>query len=267
MGFLIKKDDVETLPAELQEELEQESADNLEGVQPRLPKVQMPTGNSRVFTLEQFGDEEEQLPKFEAVILYQSAAKAYWATPFGGESASVVPDCASHDGVKPSAQYNDLQADNCAECPHNRFGTGIDADGNKTRGKACRDVKRVVLLKTDDTDVPYLLTLPPTSLRSFDDYMVHLRKEKRPYWSVVTDLSLVTETNNSGIKYPKAIFSSAGYINHAETLQKIKDSKKEWGTLLANTLFAAVDVAPSEPTPQKPEAPEESPKDGEPEEF
>jgi hypothetical protein len=245
MGFeLIKTDDKNALPEEVAKELEKQSQENLEGVQPRLPKAQMPTGKGKIFTLEVPGGEERDTGKLRGIVLYQSPAKAYWSSAFGGGSAQVVPDCASHDGVKPANGYNDIQAQLCANCPHNQFGTATDDAGNKLPGKACRDVKRVVILLEDDPEIPYLLTVPPTGLRNFDDYLIRLRKEKRPYWTVLTEVTLTTDTNRTGIDYPKVVMGIGGFINDSKALAQIGEWRSQWNELLKATMFSNADVEP-----------------------
>jgi len=241
---LIKWDDAPQLPAELQEKLETESKENLEGVEPRLPKLQMPTGRGKEFSLDAQGSEPIDLKEVIGVILFQTPSNAYWKEAFGGGNA-VLPDCASHDGLTPSDQYDSLQAESCARCVHNRFGSARDPEGNKMPGKACRNVKRVVVLRADDPTIPVLLTIPPGSLRAFDDYMVLLAKEKRPYWTVATKLTIKTESNRAGIDYPMAVFTIAGYINNKETLDTMIESKKQWIDMLKATLFMQDDVAPN----------------------
>lgn len=242
MSDLVKFESKNTLPAEIQERLAEESKANLEGVEPRLPKIQMPTGKGKEFSIEQQGADEKQAKELIGIILYQSKANAYWKEKFGA-GTTVVPDCASHDGIKPSPQYESLQSDSCVSCPHNRFGTARDDAGAKLPGKACRNVKRVVIQLVDSPEIPFMLTVPPSSNRSFDDFMVHLRKEKRPYYTVGTKITVKTETNRNGIDFPHLQFDIAGYINNKETINMMLDQRKQWTELIKQTLFTGADVS------------------------
>jgi hypothetical protein len=243
MADLVKYAKANEISTELAKELEVESKDNLEGVQPRLPKVKMPTGRGKLFTLEVIGGDEKDIPELRGIVLYQSPAKAYWKEAFGGGGTQVVPSCASHDGIKPSDGYPDRQNELCAGCAWNRFGSATDTGGNKLPGKACRDVKRVVILLEDDPDIPYLLTVPPTGLRNFDSYLIRLRKEKRPFWSVMTKIGLTTDVSRSGIEYPKIVPDIAGFINDTKALGQIKEWRAQWIELLKTTLFDTSDVS------------------------
>jgi len=240
---MIKFDAEDQLPAEIQDQLAEQSAENMEGVQPRLPKVQMPTGRGKEFSVEQHADEDLETKKITGIMLYQTSSNAYWSEPFGGGGESVLPDCASHDGVTPSSQYPNLQSTTCASCPHNKFGSARDPHGNKRPGKACRNVKRVVILRVDDPTIPALLNVPPSSIKVFDDYMVLLRKKKRPYYTVATSITLATEKNRDGIEYPHLQFEIAGFINDKEQLASLMEDKERWLELLKSTLFASEDIA------------------------
>lgn len=252
---LVKFEETDNLPAEMQEELAEKSAENIEGVQPRLPKVIMPTGRGKEFGIEHQAEETEDTKELVGIILYQTTSNAYWSEPYGGGNA-VVPDCASHDGIVPSSQYENLQAESCAKCPHNRFGTAKDPEGNKLPGKACRNVKRVVILRGGDDPLPLLLTVPPSSIKAFDDYMVLLRKKKRPYYTVGTKMTVETESNRKGIEFPHLIFEIAGYVNKKEHLDDIMKQQKEWTEMLKMMLFVSDDVAanPDEGTSFSPDS-------------
>ena len=58
------------------------------------------------------------------------------------------PDCASSNGIAPDAWVSDPQADTCAKCPNNMFGSAISQAGKKS--KACKDSKVLWVAKPDD---------------------------------------------------------------------------------------------------------------------
>lgn len=247
---MIKFEKENKLPVAVQEQLAADSDVNMEGVEPRLPKIIMPTGRGKDFAIENHGGDDIEIKEFTGIILFQSAANAYWIEPFGGGDA-VVPDCASHDGIVPSSQYEHIQSKTCGTCKHNRFGSAVDDGGNKLPGKACRNVKRIVVLRTDDMEIPCLLTAPPSSIPNFNDYMVFLKKERRPYFSVATKFFIKTESNRKGIEYPQINFQVAGYINKEESLNKLKETRANWMDLIRSTMFASEDADPqngTEPT-------------------
>ncbi len=257
MTEMIKFDDSDKLPEKVQEQLADDAAANMEGVEPRLPKVIMPTGKGKDFTIENHSEEDIETKEFVGVILYQSAANAWWEQKFG-QGDAVVPDCASHDGITPSSQYKHLQSDTCAKCKHNQFGSAVDDAGEKAPGKACRNVKRVVVLRMDDPEIPVLMTVPPSSIPSFNDYMVTLKKKKRPHWSVGTKFFIKTQSNKRGIDFPQVQFEIAGFVNKEEQLTELKQTRETWMDMIKSTMFTADDtVSESKEPTVDPNAPVE----------
>ena len=75
--------------------------------------------------------------------------------------------------------------------------------------KACKNTHRVYLLRENEA-LPILLTLPPTSLRAFKDYLAKrlIMKGKRSS-DVITCIKLKKEKNADGIAYSACVFSKA----------------------------------------------------------
>jgi len=253
MGELVKYESEDQLPDTVAAHLKEESCENIKGIQPRLPKMAMPTGRGKEFSIERQAEETIETKEVIGIILYQTASNAYWKEAFGS-GESVIPDCASHDGIKPSSQYPDLQSDKCAGCRHNRFRSARDPEGNVLPGKACRNVKRVVILRADDPTIPCLLTVPPGSLKAFDDFMILLTKKGRPYYTIATAFTIVTEKNKSGIAYPHLVFSIKGFINDKDQLVSLLEDRNTWMDMLKTHLFQAdeVDDNPSKGTAFEP---------------
>ena len=57
----------------------------------------------------------------------------------------------------------------CSSCPQNDWGSAVDDAGNRRRGKACKEQRRVFLL-VPGYQLPIVVTLPPTSIGVWDDY-------------------------------------------------------------------------------------------------
>lgn len=94
------------------------------------------------------------------------------------------------------------QADICAHCPKNEFGSG-----NNGKSKACRNGRRLLLASVNgekvNMDDLVILNLPPTSQKSYARYVKNITTiHGYPTWGVVTRLGfdddsawpLVTET-------------------------------------------------------------------------
>ena len=99
--------------------------------------------------------------------------------------------------MEPHSEAPEKQCDSCAECPLNQFET------SKTgRGKACKNTFRVALIAEDDLDdignaeVVYA-SIPPKSLKNLSTYLTKdLDKLKRPFWSVVTLMTRVPDSES-----------------------------------------------------------------------
>ncbi|MDI3316571.1 MAG: hypothetical protein QJR14_02915 [Bacillota bacterium] len=53
----------------------------------------------------------------------------------------------------------------CATCPHNKWGSAVNDKGQRTRGKACRE-KRLLLVLPDGYAMPIVVSAPPMSIKT-----------------------------------------------------------------------------------------------------
>lgn len=88
----------------------------------------------------------------------------------------------------PTQNSPNRQADTCATCPNNQFGSA-------GKGKACKNTRLLAIqpLGDDDGNI-YVLSVPPTSIKAFDGYVHTLAgKHRLPPVGVVTKISLAKE--------------------------------------------------------------------------
>ena len=132
--------------------------------------------------------------KLVGVILYHHLANAYW--PEGSEyDDNVPPFCQSFDGKQGYGEPGGV----CAACAFNQFGS--TANGS---GKACKNMRQIYLLRSGEY-LPLQLSLPPTSLRPFNDFMnAAFVARRRPAWSSVVQIGLKRMDN--GNTYSVATF-------------------------------------------------------------
>lgn len=202
-----------TQPDEVREIL----AENLDGIIPEFPRIKFPSGGGLAFEIP--GEEAAQVAtELVGVVVDQHAMNAYWAAKYNGEKNP--PDCVSMDGKigyapegAPVAWAGGCQ--DCATCPFNQYGTGTDQNGNRTDGKACKNMKRVAMLREGEI-LPVLITVPPTSVKAWNTYIVNLTsKLKKPY-GVVTRVRLMKDKNKGGIEYSKGVFTRASDLSKEE---------------------------------------------------
>lgn len=105
----------------------------------------------------------------EGHLMRVTDIRAFYETKYDS-SKPAPPDCSSCGGIFPDPSSEKKQAEMCAHCPQNHWGTGLGPDGKPSRGKACRQSKRLVL-HMDGIDLPVILSLPPTSAKSLDLFL------------------------------------------------------------------------------------------------
>lgn len=140
-------------------------------------------------------------PFVKVVILRANAAisKTYYEGQYV-EGTDAKPTCYSNDGIRPAADAEHPQAETCAACPHNVWGSKISPSGAKI--KACADVRRIALLPVEDLDYsPVLLRIPGASLGDLAGYGKALKQRGIPYAAVVTKLSFDPDA-----AFPKIMF-------------------------------------------------------------
>lgn len=57
----------------------------------------------------------------------------------------------------------------CSSCPWNEWGSAVDESGQRRKGKACKEQRRIFMM-VPGYQLPIVLTLPPTSITVWDDY-------------------------------------------------------------------------------------------------
>lgn len=103
----------------------------------------------------------------------------------------------------PSANSPLKQADSCAACPNNQFGSAMVG-----KGKACKNTRLVAVmpasaLDTPDEDAPiWIMSIPPTSLRAFDVYAMSLAAKHRTVpIGVITEITLDQSTQYASPRF------------------------------------------------------------------
>lgn len=161
----------------------EELEDDADGIRLSFPRAKIPGGGSTLFELP--GEDStklEYVEKMVGVILYHHAANGYWVGEPNDEDKA--PICASLDGKVGYGDPGGL----CAGCSLNRFGSSEDG-----RGKACKNQRYLYLLQ-DGEFIPWVIYLPPTSLRSFSRFMnVAFLYRNRPSYGSVVELTLHRE--------------------------------------------------------------------------
>jgi len=176
-----------TLPDMIAGEFTNEDmADDLEGLQISFQRVKIPGGGTLQFEMPGDNPEEPDYAKtIEGVILYSHPNFAYW--PDGMEyDDNVSPLCTSIDGKIGCGTPGGA----CAVCQFNKYGTATDAKGNPTKGKACKNMRNLYILRNGES-MPIVLSLPPTSLRPYNDFVnACFVMKQRPVYAGLVQIGL-----------------------------------------------------------------------------
>lgn len=170
--------------------------EDMDGLQLRFPRVKIPSGGALQFELPTGDPTNPDYSKtLEGVILFNHSSYAYW--PEGDEyDDDTAPLCSSADGKTGIGEPGGL----CVQCALNRFGSGP-----KGRGKACKNMRVLYLLRSGEV-MPLQVTLPPTSLSPFSEFMSHaFRFRKRSTTGSVVQIGL-KRANNGEQDYSVATF-------------------------------------------------------------
>ena len=191
-------------------------------------------------------DDTDAMKEIEGVIVFTHRLSGYWPGAFGAakEAKDKIPVCSSMDGKTGlNTETGELRA--CEGCPWNEYGTGVDEKGNPSRGKACKNMRRLYLLMDGDPNL-YLLTVPPTSIRDVNKQLTKILTGGVPYTGLIVKLKLEKAQNANGVSYSKVVISKSGLLSQdkAAAVMQLRQEVKAQYTDMAIT---ADDYAPTAP--------------------
>ena len=185
--------------------------EELEGLDLTFDRVKIPSGGGLAFEIP-LDDEVDTVKEFVGVIVDHQRVNVHWASVLPGQGQPSA--CSSVDGkTGVAAPDADLawagRTQACAECPLNQWGSDEGGGG----GKACKNMVRIYIVREGDA-FPLMLTLPPTSIRNWANYLAKrvLAKGLRPH-QVVTRIGLKREQSRGGITYSQATFKPVGVLS------------------------------------------------------
>jgi hypothetical protein len=115
-----------------------------------------------------------------AFLRINMTSKAFYSKRFTeDDSEGARPDCFSNDGVAPSAQSPAKQANKCALCPHNAFGSAVNEDGTAGKGKRCSDHARIAIADPSNLEKVLLLRVPAKSLKPLKESALKPMKQRQ----------------------------------------------------------------------------------------
>lgn len=176
-------------------------------------------GERQVLTKEVDG-EKIPAPSIDVVIVKanKGTSKVFYAKGYQEGGENMKPDCFSNDGIKPDAGVESPCSKLCATCKHNQWGSKIGEQGGK--GKACSDSVRIAVATPDQINDPYLLRVPPASIRALGEYGSAVKKRGVAYHMLVTRVGFDMEAPT-----PKLTFKAVGLVDD-KTFAQVNEARE-----------------------------------------
>ena len=185
-------------------------AEDMDGLTVSFQRVKIPGGGVTQFEVPGDDPENPDYAKYlTGVILYNHMTNSYW--PEGSEyNDDTPPLCQSADGKTGCGTPGGL----CSVCRLNQFGSAENG-----KGKACKNMRTLYLLRSGDV-MPIMLTLPPTSIKPFRQFVnsVFTLRKRATYGSLV-QIGLKKEEGGSFV-YSVATFKKVRDFT-GEELQRV----------------------------------------------
>lgn len=243
----------EGMSPELMAELEDEmnDLDPESGITCR--KIKIPSGGGLAYEVQ--GEDESDVDykkEINAVVVFTHRVNGFWTGAYGDDDQNKAPVCSSIDG-KTGMNTETGEITSCETCPFNQFGSASDQKGNQSKGKACKNMRRIYMMMDGDPNF-YLLTVPPTSIKDVNKQLAKIIAGGTPYTSLVLKFTLEKTRNAAGIEYSKVVIGKAGLLPAAvsATAQEMRRQIKEQYQSMAIT-FDDYTAAPEQsPEQQKP---------------
>lgn len=171
-----------------------------------LPRAKVPSGESKSF---QIGD-DDPVRTITGIIVVRQERRNYWEKSISEGGGNQAPDCYSRDGVHgvgvngPGSETNPTGL--CENCP---FGQWSES-GEDRVPPPCKPQEAVLIL-TEDSAFPLLLTIPRTSIKPFREYWKRtlLARKMKSLSEVVTRIGMRQEKNAENVAYNVLTFEIA----------------------------------------------------------
>lgn len=180
-------------------------------------------------------DAEKGIKEIQGVIIAHHPVNVRWANAFSDRGEEERPACKSVDGVT-GVNAETGEHISCETCPYNQFGP----NGER---KACTNKRQLYIMREGDL-LPVLLALPPSALKTFDNYRVSCKlTHRRGVEQVVTRIRLKSAKSAAArIEYSVPVFETAALIDF-DTAARLKD----FGLSMVQALQKARMIADDEP--------------------
>lgn len=166
----------------------------------QLNRLKIPAGGGSAWEIESLEGTRVEQTLDVIILAVKGKQKSWWPIPVDEGGGGTPPSCASTDGRKGYGN-NTLEGGedavrDCATCAWNQFGSSRGA-GN---GKDCKDFS-LLFCFLEGSRIPSLLTVPATSLKNLQGYILKLIDAGKRMETVVTSMSIAKAQSGAGITY------------------------------------------------------------------
>lgn len=180
--------------------------EDMTGTNIQFPRVPMASSGALSFTIEKDGTKKPS-EFLTGVIICNHDVNSYYSKPLDPDKP-IPPDCWSNDG---RVGHEAGQTIVCATCERNQF-----IDGKKE----CKN-KRKIFILPEDSILPYLLVIPPTSLKAWGEYVYSLKSKRLNSKMVVTKIGLKL-SGEGGQQYSVCTFTMESILPEAKQKEIIE---------------------------------------------
>ena len=196
------------VPAYLQQyQTKDTGADSMASASNSVPRISL---KGKKFQFINGDDESKKVDNIDVVILKVEPEggrmiKTFYASGYNPQDTA-PPDCASSNGIAPDSWVQSPVSQSCQQCQKNVFGSATSPSGKKT--KACRDAKRLWVVKADDIEgTVFGLNVPVTSLKDMAEYGKEVRNAGIPLSVIITKITMDEDS-----EFPMIHFSRNGFV-------------------------------------------------------
>ena len=188
-------------------------------------RAKVPAGGGRSFDIDTGNeDTDTSVPNLTGIVIHSHKCNAR----FDEDSSGEPPICSSMDGLV-GTEPETGEMHGCLDCPYNKYGSS-----EKGAGKACKNMIRLYMM-IEGSPIPLVLSLPPTSLKSWQNYRLGvLAPLKLKPVDVVTELTLTPQVSKSGNKYS---------VVKPRLIGKLDDAAAETARFFASGFVPRVEIS------------------------
>ncbi len=213
-------------------------------------RIKVPPGGTGQFIIG-----EEMAKSFTGIVAISQKKRGFWPEQGTGQA----PLCQSPDGAHgffdfdaeseryvaaaqarvphPALPLMDggqelPQSFACATCSMNQWGSEFQKRSGEGRAKGCKETRRLLVI-IDGWALPALMSLPPTSIRTWDAFCSGLAARRSAYFAVRTKFELETAKATGGETYNVVAVSLAGRIEDPAQLAAVGEIRRQYRDLVS----------------------------------